>query len=40
MEFLSEGDLMSKVTKIKNFSEDHAAMIVEQILLALNYCHG
>ncbi len=40
MEFLSEGDLMGKVTKIKNFSEDHAAMIVEQILLALNYCHG
>jgi serine/threonine protein kinase len=40
MEFLAEGDLMSKVEKIHNFSEDHAAMITQQILLALSYIHG
>jgi len=37
MEILFEVELMGKVAKIKNFSEDHAAMIFEQILLALNY---
>lgn len=29
MEFLSEGDLMGKVTEMTNFSEDHTAMITE-----------
>jgi serine/threonine protein kinase len=40
MEFLSEGDLMGKVVKMHNFSEDHAAMIVDQILHGLNYIHN
>lgn len=40
MEFMSGGDLMGKVEKIKQFSEDHAAMILHQVLLALNYMHA
>lgn len=40
MEFLNEGDLMGKVMKMHNFSEDHAAMIVDQILHALCYIHS
>ena len=31
---------MGKVAQIHHFSEDHAAHIVHQIILALNYMHG
>jgi calcium/calmodulin-dependent protein kinase I len=40
MELMTGGDLMGKVAQIHHFSEDHAAHIVHQIILALNYMHG
>jgi len=40
MEFLAGGDLMGQVEKIHKFSEDHAAMIIYQVLLALCYMHS
>lgn len=43
MEYLEGGNLLSKVIEMfqndRSFSEDHAAMIVHQVLLALNYLH-
>jgi len=40
MEFLTGGNLLDKVISTQKFSEDHAAMIIHQIMLALNYMHS
>lgn len=40
MEFLTGGDLMGRVEKIKKFSESHVASIIHQVMLALCYMHG
>lgn len=39
MEFMGDGNLLDKVVEMDHFSEDHAAMIVHQVMLALNYMH-
>lgn len=39
MEFMSDGNLLDKVVDMDHFSEDHAAMVVHQVMLALNYMH-
>ena len=39
MEYMPDGNLLDKVVSMGHFSEDHAAMVVHQIMLALNYMH-
>lgn len=39
MEYIGGGDLMARVTKMKTFSENTAASIIYQVLLAINYMH-
>lgn len=39
-ELLSGGELYDRIVKLKRFSEQNAAQIVNQILLALNYMHS
>lgn len=39
MECISGGNLLDKIIQSMMFTEDHAAHISEQILLALNYMH-
>ena len=39
MEYMADGNLLDSIVKMDHFSEDHAAMIVHQIMLALNYMH-
>lgn len=40
MELLSGGSLLDKIILTSKFNEDHACMIIHQILLALNYMHS
>lgn len=39
MELLKGGNLLDRVIRLKKFSEQHAANIINQIMLALNYMH-
>ena len=39
MELLPEGNLLDKICEMTYFTEDHAVMILHQIMLALNYLH-
>ena len=40
MELISGGNLLDQVYKLKKFSEQQAARIIKQLLLALNYRHA
>jgi serine/threonine protein kinase len=39
-ELLNGGELYDRIVKLKRFSEQKAAQIINQILLALNYMHS
>ena len=39
-ELIIGGELYDRILKIKCFTEAHAAQIIKQILLALNYMHS
>lgn len=39
MEYCEGGDLFEKIQKKGKFSEREAALIIEQVLQALNHCH-
>jgi len=39
-EYCNEGELYDHINKIRIFEEDHAASVIFQILLAVNYCHS
>ena len=38
-ELILGGELYDRIIKLKTFSEVHAAKIIKQVLLALNYMH-
>lgn len=38
-ELILGGELYDRIIKLKKFSEVHAAQIIKQVLLALNYMH-
>ena len=38
-EYILGGELYDRIIKLKTFSEVHAAQIIRQVLLALNYMH-
>jgi serine/threonine protein kinase len=38
-ELILGGELYDRIIKLKTFSEVHAAQIIKQVLLALNYMH-
>ena len=40
MELISGGNLLEMIGKKRSFSENDAANIIKQLLLALNYMHG
>ena len=40
MELVSGGNLFDMIRSKRRFSEDQAANIIKQLLLALNYMHG
>ena len=39
-EFMAGGHLLDKITQLRQFSEQQAASVVKQMLLALNFMHG
>ena len=39
MEYLKGGNLLDKIISLSKFSENQAAMIINQIMLAVNYMH-
>ncbi len=39
-EYCQGGDLLTKISKLRSFNEKIAAMIMKQILSAVEYCHN